>query len=643
MIIAGRGIVLTELNDKDLQNGVGNIMINKEFDIAVIGAGHAGVEAAIAAAKMGFRTILFTLTMDLVANLPCNPSIGGTGKGHLVFEIDALGGVMGKVADKAMLQSRMLNISKGPAVHSLRMQVDRVKYRELMRHELETQKNLVVKQIEVTGIETENGQIKGVLTRTGVFYECSAVIITTGTSLGGRIIIGECIYNAGADNTVPAVMLTDSLKKAGIKMQRFKTGTPPRVHSASIDYSKLERQPGDERAVLFSSKSYGENKNDCYITYTNTHTHEIIRANLHRSPMYSGVIEGVGARYCPSIEDKVTRFADKERHQLFIEPLGENTAEMYIQGLSSSMPEEVQTEVIHSISGLENAIVMRPAYAIEYDCIDPTQLYQTLEFKQIEGLYGAGQFNGTSGYEEAAAQGLVAGINAALKLQGRKQIIIDRSEAYIGTLIDDIVIKGTYEPYRVMTSRSEYRLLLRQDNAEARLIDKGRYAGLIDDERYATYKNDEASLEAEIERLKKTTIPRTEALCRVFEDAGFEPPEGGIRIAEALKRPGITYEALKSLDIGGEAPEYIKHRAEIEIKYEGYIKKQLAQVEQFKKLENKRLPADIDYLSIKGIRIEAAQKLHKNRPSSVGQASRISGISPADISVLLIYLQHFTF
>ncbi|MDD2268282.1 MAG: tRNA uridine-5-carboxymethylaminomethyl(34) synthesis enzyme MnmG [Eubacteriales bacterium] len=613
---------------------------NKNYNIAVIGAGHAGCEAALAAARMGFRTVLFTLTMDLVANLPCNPSIGGTGKGHIVFEIDALGGTMGKIADGAMLQSRMLNVSKGPAVHSLRMQADRVRYRELMRHELESCPNLLLSQAEVVEVKTENGKVRGVVTKTGAFYECDAVIVTTGTSLGGRIIIGECVYSAGPDNTVAATELTKSLLSAGVKMQRFKTGTPPRVHSDSIDYSVMERQPGDERAVLFSSKEYGVNKNDCFVTYTNEKTHQIIKDNLHRSPLFSGIIEGVGARYCPSIEDKVTRFADKERHQLFIEPMGENTKEMYIQGLSSSMPEEVQMQIIKSIKGLENAVVMRTAYAIEYDCCDPTQLYPTLEFKEIKGLYGAGQFNGTSGYEEAAAQGLVAGINAALKLQGREPMIIDRSEGYIGTLIDDIVIKGTNEPYRMMTSRSEYRLVLRQDNAEERLIEKGRYAGLIDDERYSRFLADKNALEAEVERLRRQTLPLSEGLKKVFTDAGFEEPSGGIKIAEALKRPGITYEALGELDKGrGDVPEYIRNKAEIEIKYEGYIKKQLAQIEQFKKLESKQLPADIDYSKIKGIRIEAAQKLAKNRPASVGQASRISGISPADVSVLLIWLQ----
>lgn len=613
---------------------------NKNYNIAVIGAGHAGCEAALAAARMGFRTVLFTLTMDLVANLPCNPSIGGTGKGHIVFEIDALGGTMGKIADGAMLQSRMLNVSKGPAVHSLRMQADRVRYRELMRYELESCPNLLLSQAEVVEVKTEDGKVRGVVTKTGAFYECDAVIVTTGTSLGGRIIIGECVYPAGPDNTVAATELTKSLLSAGVKMQRFKTGTPPRVHSDSIDYSVMERQPGDERAVLFSSKEYGVNKSDCFITYTNEKTHQIIKDNLHRSPLFSGIIEGVGARYCPSIEDKVTRFADKERHQLFIEPMGENTKEMYIQGLSSSMPEEVQMQIIKSIKGLEHAVVMRTAYAIEYDCCDPTQLYPTLEFKEITGLYGAGQFNGTSGYEEAAAQGLVAGINAALKLQGREPMIIDRSEGYIGTLIDDIVIKGTNEPYRMMTSRSEYRLVLRQDNAEERLIEKGRYAGLIDDERYSRYLADKDALKAEVERLRRTTLPLSEGLKKVFTDAGFEEPGGGIRIAEALKRPGITYEALRELDTtSGDVPEYIRNKAEIEIKYEGYIKKQLAQIEQFKKLESKQLPADIDYSKIKGIRIEAAQKLAKNRPASVGQASRISGISPADVSVLLIWLQ----
>jgi tRNA uridine 5-carboxymethylaminomethyl modification enzyme len=614
----------------------------EKYDVIVVGAGHAGIEAALAAARTGQKTALFTLTLDLVGNMPCNPSIGGTGKGHLVFEIDALGGEMGRAADDVMLQSRMLNTSKGPAVHSLRMQADRRRYQEYMKHLLENTENLSLIQTEVVGVSVKDGKIEGVYTAFGGFYPAKAVVIATGTSLGGRIICGEEAYNAGPDNTVAATRLSKNLEETGIKLVRFKTGTPPRIHSDSVDYSRLEEQPGDEPATMFSTDIPKPNKKVCYIAYTNEETHRIIKENLHRSPLYSGVIKGTGPRYCPSIEDKIVRFADKERHQLFIEPMGENTKEVYIQGLSSSLPEEVQKKVIHSIKGLENAVFMRTAYAIEYDCCDPTQLLPTLEFKHISGLYGAGQFNGTSGYEEAAAQGLIAGINASLKIQSKEPLILLRSESYIGTLIDDLVTKGTNEPYRIMTSRSEYRLLLRQDNAKNRLIEKGRYAGLVNDEKYGEYKKSQVILEAEIKRLRSESLHCTPELNQLLTGYGYEPINEGIRKAELLKRPLVTIEDIYALeDNTPDIPNSIKKRAEIEIKYEGYIKKQLAEVERFKKLEEKRLPPDIDYKKIKGIRIEAAQKLEKIRPENIGQASRISGISPADISVLLIYLAQY--
>ncbi|HOJ47800.1 MAG TPA: tRNA uridine-5-carboxymethylaminomethyl(34) synthesis enzyme MnmG [Bacillota bacterium] len=614
----------------------------EEYDVIVVGAGHAGIEAALAAARTGQKTALFTLMLDLVGNMPCNPSIGGTGKGHLVFEIDALGGEMGRAADAVMLQSRMLNTSKGPAVHSLRMQADRRKYQEYMKHVLENTANLTLIQAEVVGISVQNKKVDGVYTAFGGFYPAKAVIIATGTSLRGRIICGEEAYDAGPDNTVSATRLSKSLEEAGIKLVRFKTGTPPRIHADSIDYSQLEVQYGDEPPTMFTSDTPKPNKKVCYIAYTNEETHRIIRENLHRSPLYSGVITGTGPRYCPSIEDKVVRFADKPRHQLFIEPMGENTKEMYIQGLSSSLPEEVQKQVVHSIKGLERAVFMRTAYAIEYDCCDPTQLYPTLEFKEISGLYGAGQFNGTSGYEEAAAQGLIAGINASLKIQGKEPLVLLRSESYIGTLIDDLVTKGTNEPYRIMTSRSEYRLLLRQDNAKTRLIEKGRRVGLVSDEKYAEYRKNQALLEAEIQRLRSETLRCTPELNQLLTSYGYEELHDGIRKAELLKRPLITIDDIYRLE--GRVPDIpnsIKKRAEIEIKYEGYIKKQLAEVERFKKLEEKKIPPDIDYKKIKGIRLEAMQKLEKIRPENIGQASRISGISPADISVLLIYLSQY--
>ncbi|PKM62898.1 MAG: tRNA uridine-5-carboxymethylaminomethyl(34) synthesis enzyme MnmG [Firmicutes bacterium HGW-Firmicutes-21] len=614
----------------------------EEFDIIVVGAGHAGIEAALAAARMGQSAALFTLTLDLIGNMPCNPSIGGTGKGQLVFEIDALGGEMGRAADSVMLQSRMLNLSKGPAVHSLRMQADRRKYQDYMKALIENTPNLSLIQAEVTGIAVADNSVTGIYTAFGAFYSSKAVIIATGTSLSGRIIVGEEAYAAGPDNTVAATRLSDSLVNAGVKLTRFKTGTPPRIHGDSVDFHLLEEQPGDEDPTMFSTDTSRANKMSCYIAYTNEETHRVIRENLHRSPLFSGDIKGTGPRYCPSIEDKIVRFADKERHQLFIEPMGENTKEMYIQGFSSSLPEEVQKKAVRTIKGLERVVFMRTAYAIEYDCCDPTQLLPTLEFKRINGLYGAGQFNGSSGYEEAAAQGLVAGINASLKIKGKEPLILLRSESYIGTLIDDLVTKGTSEPYRIMTSRSEYRLLLRQDNAKVRLIEKGREAGLVGERAYNEYKATQNILESEIKRLRSETIPCTTELNRLLSGYGYEEINFGIRKAELLKRPLIKIEDIYSLEENTpDIPQSVKKRVEIEIKYEGYIKKQLAEVERFRKLEEKRLPPDIDYKIIKGIRIEAAQKLDKIRPESIGQASRISGISPADISVLLIYLAQY--
>ena len=609
-------------------------------DVAVIGAGHAGIEASLACARLGVKTVMFTLTMDLLGNMPCNPSIGGTGKGHLVFELNSLGGEMGKAADYAMLQSRMLNESKGPAVHSLRMQEDRRKYHDYMKRAVENTENLTVVQAEVTEVRVdENNNVIGVLTRFGAFYEVKAAIICTGTSLAGRIIVGEAAYDAGPDNTLAATELTKSLLELGIKIARFKTGTPARIHADSIDYSKLDVQYGDSVPVSFTNEYELENKSVCYVGYTNAETHRVIRENLHRSPLYSGMIKGTGPRYCPSIEDKIVRFADKERHQLFLEPMGENTKEIYVQGMSSSLPEDVQKAFIHTIKGLENAVFMRPAYAIEYDCIDPTQLYHTLEFKEVHGLYGAGQFNGSSGYEEAAVQGLIAGINAARKLKGEDEFTLLRSEAYIGALIDDLVVKGTNEPYRIMTSRSEYRLLLRQDNSDTRLMKKGYDIGLVSEERYSDFLEREKRTEAEIERLRKTTLPYSEKLNELLTSKGYEPLTGGIRAADALRRPHVTYSELEEFDVSRtENDRRIIERAQIEIKYEGYIKRQIAEVDKFKKLEEKQLPNDIDYSQIRGIRIEAAQKLQKMRPENLGQASRISGISPADISVLLIYL-----
>jgi len=612
----------------------------EKIDVAVIGAGHAGLEAALACARMGVNTVLFTLTLDLVGNMPCNPSIGGTGKGHLVFEIDALGGEMGRAANAVMLQSRMLNASKGPAVRSLRMQSDRVRYRDYMKNIVENTSNLTLKQSEVVSVEADENGVKGVTTSFGAFYPAKCVIIATGTSLGGRIIVGEEAYASGPDNTLPANRMVEALQNLGVKLTRFKTGTPPRIHADSINYEKLELQEGDSEPTMFGFAESRPNVLPCYIAYTNQKTHQIIRDNLSRSPLYSGVIHGTGPRYCPSIEDKVVRFADKERHQIFVEPMGTDTKEVYLQGLSSSLPEEVQLELIHSIEGLENAVFMRTAYAIEYDCCDPLQLTNTLEFRNISGLYGAGQFNGSSGYEEAAAQGLIAGINAALKVKGEGPFSLTRSESYIGTLIDDLVTKGTNEPYRMMTSRSEYRLLLRQDNAQTRLLPKGYEIGLISEERYNAFLETEKTLAELIYSLEHESIKASDALDDLLEERGYARTGAGIVKAELLRRPEITIYDILNLS-GDSAENYDKNilaRAETEIKYSGYIKRQLAEVERFSKLEEKMLPPDIDYTSIRGLRIEAAQKLQKLRPENIGRASRISGVSPSDISVLLIYL-----
>lgn len=616
-------------------------------DVCVIGAGHAGIEAALACARLGLETALFTINLDAVGNMPCNPSIGGTGKGHLVYEIDALGGEMGRAADRVMLQSRVLNMGKGAAVRSKRIQADRAEYRRIMKRTIEKTQHLRLIQAEITDIHcTEEGgrkKISSVVTKLGARWDCKAAIICSGTYLRGRVIIGEVAYSSGPDGMLPATELTDSLKREGISLMRFKTGTPARVHRNSIDFSKLEVQPGDSYVDPFSQDSDREELNSrqqipCHIVYTNSETHQIIRDNMSRSPLYSGMIEGVGPRYCPSIEDKVMRFADKERHQLFIEPMGSDTDEMYIQGFSSSLPEEVQVQMLHSLTGFENAQIMRTAYAIEYDCIDPTQLAATLEFKSIDGLYGAGQFNGTSGYEEAAAQGLVAGINAALKIKGEDPLVLTRQSSYIGTLIDDLITKGTREPYRIMTSRSEFRLLLRQDNAAERLTPLGRRVGLIDDERWAKFNKEQEIVKKEAERLEKTYISPSPELGKLLSDNQSSKITTGISLAELIRRPELDYEKLAPVDpMRLPLPFRVIEQVENNIKYAGYIKRQLAEVARMAKLEEKKLPVPFDYSQIKGIRIEATQKLNKIQPSSIGQASRISGISPADISVLLIY------
>ena len=629
---------------------VGKIMNDKEYclgsyDVIVIGAGHAGCEAALAAARLGKKTAAFVINLDTLANMPCNPSIGGTSKGHLVREIDALGGEMAKNADKTFIQSKMLNKSKGPAVHSLRVQSDRRMYHIEMKQVMENQKNLDIYQAEVVKILTENNKVIGIKTKIGATFYAKTIIVATGTYLKGKVIIGEVAYESGPDGVFPANDLSQSLLDIGVELRRFKTGTPARINVNTMDLTKTEEQKGDDKIVPFSfeNEENEEIKNkkqvSCYLTYTNENTHKIIMDNLDRSPIYSGKIHGIGPRYCPSIEDKVVRFSDKPRHQLFIEPLGEKTSEMYIQGMSSSLPEEVQIKMYRTVPGLENAKMMRPAYAIEYDCIDSTNLSLSLEYKGIDGLFFAGQVNGSSGYEEAAAQGIIAGINASRKIDNLPPLILDRSQAYIGVLIDDLVTKGTNEPYRMMTSRSEYRLMLRQDNADLRLTEIGYDIGLISRERYDKFQIKKNSIKNEVERLRNTVIKPTDEVNKVLESLGSSPISTGIKLSELLKRSELNYENLSSIDTDRpNLPDSVIEEAEIEIKYEGYIKLQLEQIEEFKKLENKKLDEDIDYEKILGLSLEARQKLNKMKPTSVGQASRISGVSPADISVLLIYL-----
>ena len=614
-----------------------------KYDIAVIGAGHAGCEAALAAARMGMKTLLFSISLEAVANMPCNPHIGGSSKGHLVREIDCLGGEMGKNIDKTFTQLRMLNTSKGPAVYSLRAQADRKQYQQEMKHTLEKQENLYIKQAEIIDFRVEDGKVKSIETNIGAVYDVEAIIVATGTYLKGKIFIGETSFESGPDGVFPANKLSEALKREGVELVRFKTGTPARINKNSIDFSKMEIQEGDKNPEAFSFEDEIDPNIEqlpCYLTYTNEKTHEIIRKNLHRSPLYGGEIVGTGPRYCPSIEDKVVRFADKERHQIFVEPVGRNTDEMYIQGMSSSLPEDVQIAMYRTIPGLENAEFTRPAYAIEYDCIKPDDLKLSLEYKKIDGLFFAGQTNGTSGYEEAACQGLIAGINASLKLQGKEPVILNRSQAYIGVLIDDIVTKGTNEPYRMMTSRAEYRLLLRQDNADLRLLEIGHNVGLVSDERYGKFLDKKNKIEEEIERVRNKTIKPTEEVNNLLKKYGSSEINTGVKLADLIKRSELTYESLSQID--KERPTLdiqVQKEVGIELKYEGYIKLQMEQVEKFRKLEEKILPNNINYEDIKGLRIEARQKLNKIKPVNVGQASRISGVSPADISVLLIYLE----